>query len=126
MFIDKDSIIINNISMGQYLLSVEYDHNKLWGTDTGRNQAGNMIATFVGIFPKLILTFRKLTKAEMNIVAPILDSESQSVTYYDPATNQNETISTYTGDWNYTNKKIVNNKQDGTFQCSFIARERRS
>lgn len=125
MFINKDSIIINNISMGQYLLSAEYDHNKLWGTDTGRNLAGKMTGTLIGIFPKLILTFRKLTKAEMNIIAPILDSESQTVTYYDPATNQNETISTYTGDWNYTNKKIVE-KLDDSFQCSFIARERRN
>ena len=30
MFIDKDSIKINNISMGQYLLSAKYEYNKLW------------------------------------------------------------------------------------------------
>ena len=123
MFINKDSIIINNVSMGQYILSAKYEHNKLWGTDTGRNLAGKMMGTFIGIFPKIVLTFRKLTKAEMNIIAPILDSPSQTVTYYDPATNSNKTISTYTGDWNYTNKKIVD-KLDGSFECSFISRER--
>lgn len=125
MFINKDSIIINNLSVGQYLLSAKFEHNKLWATDTGRNLNGKMVGTLIGIFPKLILTFRKLTKAEMNIIAPILDSATQSVTYYDPTTNQNETISTYTGDWSYINKKIVN-KNDSSFECSFIARERRT
>lgn len=124
MFINKDSVQVNNISMGQYLLSVKYEHNKLWGSDTGRNLAGKYSGTLIGIFPKLIMTFRKLTKAEMNIIAPILDSASQTVKYYDPATNQTETITTYTGDWNYENKKIVE-KNDGSFECSFISTERR-
>lgn len=39
MFIDKNSITINNVNMGQYLLSVKYSYNKLWGNDTGRNLA---------------------------------------------------------------------------------------
>lgn len=124
MFLNKDSIKVNNISMGQYLLSAKYEYNKLWGSDTGRNLKGKFSGTLVGIFPKITLTFRKLTKAEMNIIAPILDSGSQSLTYYDPDTNQNETISTYTGDWSYENKGIVQ-KNDSSFECSFISRERR-
>lgn len=123
MFINKDSIIVNGISMGQYLLSAKYEHNKLWADDTGRNLAGSMSGTLIGIFPKIILTFRKLTQVEMNIIAPILDSASQSLTYYDPATNSNKTIPTYTGDWSYTNKKITNKNE--SFECSFISRERR-
>lgn len=123
MFIDANSIKINNISMGQYLLSAKYEYNKLWGTDTGRNLAGKFSGTLVGIFPKLILTFRKLTKAEMNIIAPILDSGTQTVKYYDPSTNSNKTISTYTGDWSYENKRIATKNE--SFECSFIARERR-
>ena len=123
MFINKDSIIIDGISMGQYLLSAKYEYNKLWANDTGRNLAGKMSGTLVGIFPKLILTFRKLTIAEMNIIAPILDEATQSVTYYDPSTNQNETISTYTGDYSYQNNRIVTKNQ--SFECSFISRERR-
>ena len=124
MFINADSIRLNGISMGQYLLSAKYEYNKLWGSDTGRNLKGKFSGTLVGIFPKITLTFRKLTKAEMNIIAPILDSGSQSLTYYDPDTNQNETISTYTGDWSYENKGIVQ-KNDSSFECSFISRERR-
>lgn len=123
MFINKDSIIINNISMGQYLLSAKYEYNKLWGEDTGRNLAGKFTGTLVGIFPKVILTFRKLTKAEMNIIAPILDSANQTLTYYDPTTNANKTLNTYTGDWSYENKKITTKNE--SFECSFISRERR-
>ena len=124
MFINANSIVLNNISMGQYLLSAKYEYNKLWGSDTGRNLKGKFSGTLVGVFPKITLTFRKLTKAEMNIIAPILNSGSQSLTYYDPDTNQNETISTYTGDWSYENKGIVQ-KNDSSFECSFISRERR-
>lgn len=62
----------------------------------------------------------------MNIIAPILDSGSQTVTYYDPQKNNYTTITTYTGDWEYTNKKVVSEKNDDSFEISFIARERRS
>lgn len=124
MFINAESIKLNNISMGQYLLSAKYDYNKLWGTDAGRNLKGRFSGTLAGIFPKITLTFRKLTKAEMNIIAPILNSGSQSLTYYDPSTNSNKTIVTYTGDWGYENKKIV--EKNDSFSCTFIARERRT
>ena len=123
MFIDKDSIKVNNISMGQYLLSAQYEYNKLWGSDTGRNLAGKMTGTLIGIFPKIILTFRKLTKAEMNIIAPILDSGSQTLTYYDPSLNQYVTLSTYTGDYKYKNSRVSDKNE--SFECSFISRERR-
>lgn len=122
MFINKDSIIINNISMGQYLLQAEYDFNKLWGEDSGRNLAGTMTGTLIGIFPKIILTFRKLSQAELNIIAPILDSSTQTLTYYDPSLNRNVTLSTYTGDWKIINKYISKND---SFECSFISREKR-
>lgn len=124
MFINANSIKINDISMGQYLLSAKYEYNKLWGTDAGRNLKGKFSGTLVGIFPKLILTFRKLTQTEMNIIAPILDSATQTVKYYDPTTNSNKTISTYTGDWSYENKRIATKNE--SFECSFIARERRT
>ena len=124
MFTNKDSIKLNGTSMGPYLLSAKYEYNKLWGSDTGRNLKGKFSGTLVGIFPKITLTFRKLTKAEMNIIAPILNSGTQSLTYYDPDTNSNKTISTYTGDWNYENKQIMT--KNNSFECTFIARERRS
>jgi len=123
MFLNKDSIIVNNISMGQYLLQAKYEYNKLWASDTGRNLAGSLSGTLLGIFPKITLTFRKLTKAEMNIIAPILDSATQTLRYYDPTTNSNKTLSTYTGDWSYVNKRISDKNE--SFEIAFISRERR-
>ncbi|MBQ2349698.1 MAG: hypothetical protein II393_00245 [Cytophagales bacterium] len=90
----------------------------------GRNLKGTFSGTLVGVFPKITLTFRKLTKAEMNIIAPILDSGTQSLTYYDPSTNSNKTLSTYTGDWGYENKQIM--IKNDSFNCTFISRERRT
>lgn len=128
MFIDKDSLVVNGISIGKYLVQAEYQYPKLWGDDTGRNLAGTFTGTLLGIFPKIIVQFRKLAKDELETIAPILDSQSQSVTYYDPVKKQNTTIQTYTGDWSIVNKSIVGHngiKNEG-FSISFISTKRRS
>ena len=122
MFINKDSVIINGISMGEYLVQATFSYPKLWASDSGRNLAGKMSGTLIGIFPKLVLQFKPLTKDELNIIAPILDSARQSVTYYDPSKNQNITMSTYTGDWELINTNI---NQNQGFSCSFISTEKR-
>ena len=127
MFINKNSIVINNVNMGQYLVEAKYGYNKLWSSDSGRNLAGTQSGTLIGIFPKLIVQFRELTKSELEIVAPILDSTNQSVTYYDPYKKANVTMTTYTGDWEVTNKHIINeNMKNEGFSCSFIAVSRRA
>ncbi len=126
MFIDKDSIMINNVSFGQYILSAKYGYHKLWASDTGRNLAGVNTGTLIGIFPKITLQFRKLTKTELETIAPILDSATQNVTYYDPNKQTNITIGTYTNDWELNNSGIINSyrKNEG-FEISFIARRKR-
>lgn len=127
MFIDKNSIIIDGINMGQYLVEAKYSFNKLWSSDSGRNLAGVQSGTLIGIFPKLVLQFRKLTKSELEIIIPMLDSARQTVTYYDPNKKQNTTMTTYTGDYEITNKQIINgNAKNEGFSCSFIAISKRS
>ena len=123
MFIDKNSLIINGISIGQYLVQVEYQYPKLWGNDSGRNLAGEQSGTLLGIFPKIILQFRKLSQQELETIAPVLDSQYQNVTYYDPIKQSNITIKTYTGDWSIVNKNI--GKNEG-FSISFISASKRS
>ena len=132
MFLDKDSIQIkvgnsSYVSMGQYITEAKYGYNKLWANDSGRNLAGVMSGTLIGIFPKIILQFRRLTKAEMEIVVPLLDAQNQTVKYYDPFKKTNVEMTTYTGDYEITNKHIIseNAKNDG-FSCSFIAVRKRS
>lgn len=126
MFVNKNSIIINNVNMGQYLVEAKYQYNKLWSSDSGRNLAGKQSGTLIGIFPKLVLQFRKLTKSELEIIAPILDSARQTVSYYDPYKKATTTMTTYTGDYEITNKYVIgtDRKNEG-FSCSFISTERR-
>lgn len=133
MFIDKDSIQIkigngNYIKMGQYITEAKYGYNKLWSSDSGRNLAGTQSGTLIGIFPKIILQFRKLTKSELETLVPIFDSARQTVKYYDPRKKAYITIQTYTGDYEITNKSIVSedNKNNESFSLSFIAIKKRS
>lgn len=128
MFINKDSVIVNGVSLGQYLLEVKYGFNKIWSNDSGRNLYGTMSGTLIGIFPKLTLKFRKLTKEELEIIAPILDSARQTTSYYDPTKQTQVTITTYTGDYEITNKKIINDdtKKVDSFNCSLISVRKRA
>lgn len=123
MFIDKDSIKVNNISFGKYLTQADYQYNKLWADDSGRNLAGTQSGTLIGIFLKIEMQFRRLSKEELHEIAPILDSTTQTVQYYDD--NKGETVSmdTYTGDWTISNKSINVNEP---FSVSFIAKKRRT
>lgn len=129
MITDKNSfkISINGGStytnMAEYLTEVETSYNKLWSNDTGRNLAGKTSGTLIGIFPKFILHFRPLTQTELHTLAPILDSATQKIQYHDDDSGTTKTIDTYSGDWSVSNKHINENE---AFNCSFIAREKRS
>lgn len=128
MFIDKYSITINNINLSPYIVEAKYGYNKLWASDSGRNLAGVMTGTLIGIFPKIILQFRKLKKEELEMIVPILDAPTQTVRYYDPNKRQYVTMTTYTGDYEVVNKRIVDNisgKNEG-FSCSFISIRKRT
>ena len=128
MFLNKDSVLVNGISYGKYLLSIKYGYNKIWSSDTGRNLVGTQSGTLVGVFPKLEFTFRNLTQQELEDIAPVLDSAIQTTTYYDPVLKRMYPMSTYTGDWATLNKNTFSNvaRANESFSISFIARKKRS
>lgn len=126
MFINKDSLIVNNINLGNYIVEAKYGYNKLWSNDSGRNLAGTQSGTLVGIFPKIVVQFRKLTKSELELLTPILDSARQTVQYYDPNKKAMTTMTTYTGDYEVVNKGIVGHVKNEGFQISFISTKRRA
>lgn len=122
MFIDKNSIIINDVSFAKYLIEVEYDYNKMWGKDTGRETLdGSFSGTLLGIFPKIILKFGRLNQQQIEEIDEILDSAFQTLQYDDPKKGK-ITISTYSGDWAlvYKRPKIAQ-----PFSASFISTKRR-
>ena len=126
MFINPNSLIVNNINLGKYIVQATYSYNKLWSSDSGRNLAGNQSGTLVGIFPKIVVQFRKLTKSELELLIPILDSARQTVQYYDPNKKTMTTMTTYTGDYEVVNKGIVGHVKNEGFQISFISTKRRA
>lgn len=132
MFIDKNSIQIkvgsgNYINMGRFITEAQYSYNKLWSSDSGRNLAGTQSGTLIGIFPKIILHFRKLNKTEMEVIVSILDSAKQTVKYYDPKKRATVEMETYTGDYEISNKHIINStRKNEDFSCSFIAIRKRA
>lgn len=125
MFIDKNSLIVNNINLGNYIVEARYGYNKLWSSDSGRNLAGTQSGTLIGIFPKIVVQFRKLTQTELETLAPILDSARQTVQYYDPNKKAMTTMTTYTGDYEVINKGIIGHIKNEGFQISFISTKRR-
>lgn len=127
MLTDKDSLIIDNLKMAQYLTEVEFGYNKMWGPDTGRNMKARMSGTYLGVIVKLKLSFRKLSQAELETLAPILDKAWQTTTYHDPKLKRLNTIETYTGDWSTRNRNTFTNvaKANEPFEISVIAVEPR-
>ena len=125
MFINKDSLIVNGINLGRYIVQATYSYNKLWSNDSGRNLAGVQSGTLIGIFPKIVVQFRKLTQTELETLAPVLDSARQTVKYYDPNKKAMTTMTTYTGDYEIVNKGIIGHIKNEGFQISFISTKRR-
>lgn len=132
MYIDINSIQIkkpngNYISLGNYngkclIVEAKYQYNKLWSSDSGRNLAGKQSGTLIGIFPKIIVQFKKLNKDELEAIIPILDAPRQVVRYYDPIKKAYTTMETYTGDYEITNKSMINsNHKNEGFSISFIS-----
>ena len=122
MFLDKDSIYMDGISMGPYLTQVKYGYNKLWSDDSGRTLSGKMTGTLIGIFPKIIMSFRSLTPKELTNLAPHFDNAQQTIQYMDPNKNEQVSMKTYTGDWEDTYKKMGKGKVS---DLSFISIDRR-
>lgn len=129
MFLNENSFQIkisgmnDFLSLGQYLLQVEYGYNKLWGPDTGRNLKGKTTGTFLGIVDKFKLTVRKLTQQELELLSPIFNAPWQTVKYYNPDEKQMINIETYTGDWATLNRTTFENvaKANESFDISVIA-----
>ena len=123
MYIDKNSLIVDELNLGSFILEAKFGYHKLWSEDSGRNLAGTQSGTLIGIFPKITVQFKKLKQEELEQIAPILDKATQNVTYYDPNKKKNITMSTYTGDWELVNRGIMQNQG---FSCAFISVRKRS
>ena len=106
MYIDKNSLIVNGVNLGKYITDANYGYFKIWGKDTGRTLSGVMSGSLIGIFPKITVNFAKLNQEKLNIIAPILDSERQTVQYYDPNKKEWAEKGCYTPDYSLDFKRV--------------------
>ena len=65
MYIDKDSLIVDELNLGSFILEAKFGYHKLWSEDSGRNLAGTQSGTLIGIFPKITVQFKKLNQEEL-------------------------------------------------------------
>ena len=80
------------------LVEYEVQYNKLW-KDADRNMNGDVRATLIGIFPKIVC---KTTVQERSLVATLgglLNQPYFSVTFYDPLTGSTRTAQYYASDY---------------------------
>jgi len=94
---------IDGTDLTSYLKQSGYvvQRAKLWDS-AERNMAGTLQANFIGIFPKIILKFRVLTKAEISIITALLDSSTFTVNWFDEVTDTYKQGTFYAGDFDNT------------------------
>lgn len=88
---------INNVEPAK-LRKYEVLRGKLW-VDAGRNMAGELKATLVGVFPKLFLRFATTTQAEMNQIITLLEPAVLSVQWWDEKSQGVKVANFYAGDY---------------------------
>lgn len=131
MFIEENSVKIkvgndSYVDMGPYLTNVKFGFHKLWNEDSGRALSGKMVGTLKGIFPKLTLSFKPLSRNELETIAPILNSAFQTTRYYDPEKRDYVEMETYSNDWENNNKNIIVGAiKNQPFEWAVIAVEKR-
>lgn len=89
MLIDKNSLIIDDVKMAQYLTKVKFGYHKIWGKDTGRSLSGDNSGTLKGIYPKITMTFRRLNDEEVGIILALFNKAENKVTFYNPDLGRN-------------------------------------
>lgn len=65
------------------LINYDVAYNKLWGSDTGRDMAGENKGTLVGIFPKLQVEIGSLNKDEMKQFLQKANKAELTISWYD-------------------------------------------
>lgn len=85
--------------------------NKLW-SDAGRNMAGELRSTFLGVYPKISIEFAHTTSAEQTTILNLLDLASFSLQWYDPRSATHKTGTYYAGDF----ETAIYNKEKGLYE----------
>lgn len=122
MYLKKDGFKIDGVAVDKYITEIQFEYNKLWASDSGRDLQGNQKGTFLGVYPKFVVKFGELNEKQLETIVPLIDKAYQNITYSDPNKKKTITIETYSSDYSINYKGMDSN--DG-FSISFIARKKR-
>ena len=123
MYINKDSLIINGINIGEYILEATYGFYDTWSSDTGFNTlSGKFSGTFKGTYPKITIKFAKSLSIDdlKMLTTKIIRTTTQTITYDDPSGTR-KTIKTHKGDLSLHFTGI--NKKDA-FTYDFVGNDK--
>lgn len=97
MIYTGDLVKIDGVSL-PHLVTYKVQRAKLW-KDAQRNMNGDVRATLIGIFPKIIMQVNYTTQEEIAEIVELLDRDYFTVTWFD--VRLQETVSTkyYAGDY---------------------------
>lgn len=103
--ITANLIEIRNETTGTYtafrLSKYDVQYAKLWA-DSDRNMNGDIRASLIGIFPKLICEMAPKERSTVSALAALLNQAYFNVKYYDIQTNSVKTARYYAGDFDTT------------------------
>lgn len=103
--ITANLIEIRNESTSTYtsfrLSKYDVQYAKLW-KDSDRNMNGDVRASLIGVFPKLICEMAPKTQAQVGALGQLLNQAYFSVKFYDILTNTVKTAMYYAGDFDTT------------------------
>lgn len=77
------------------IINYDVEYDKLWGSDSGRNLAGDMKATLVGIFPKICLKIGATTEDDMSWFLSKANKAFITVEWYDAEIKGTRTAQCY-------------------------------
>lgn len=88
---------INGTTLSK-IKSFKVERNKLW-TEADRNMAGDLRATFIGLFPKVVVEFGYLTADELKANIALLDLASFTLQWWDAGSETLKSGTYYAGDY---------------------------
>lgn len=88
---------INGLDFSHMVSGLKVGYETLVSGDSGRNAAGDTVIDVINRKYKLYVTFRHTTNIEMKAILDAIKDYVVTVTFLNPKTNTQTTITAYTG-----------------------------
>lgn len=97
MIYTGDLVKINGVTL-PHLVTYKVQRAKLWKSSE-RNMNGDIRATLIGIFPKIIMQVGYTTQEELSTVTSLLDQDFFTLEYFDVRLQETVTAQYYASDY---------------------------